>query len=70
MLEKLIKDICNGDMTINQAEIKQNEFAEWLDELRVSQARRSKHIDVKESASKNAKNFYDGWEKIVYGFEN
>ena len=70
MLEKLIKDICNGDMTINQAEIKQNEFAEWLDELRVSQARRSKYIDVKESASKNVKNFYDGWEKIVYGFEN
>ena len=70
MLEKLIKDIYNGDMTINQAEIKQNEFAEWLDELRVSQARRSKYIDVKESASKNVKNFYDGWEKIVYGFEN
>ena len=69
MLEKLIKDIYNRDMTINEAEIKQNGFVEWLDELRVSQARRSKYIDVKESASKNVKNFYDGWEKIVHGFE-
>ena len=52
-LEKLIKDIYNQDTTINEAEIKQNEFAEWLDELKVSQARRSKYIDLKESASKN-----------------
>ena len=25
---------------------------------------------MKESISKNVKYFYDGWEKIVYGFKN
>ena len=63
-LEKLIKDIYNQDTTINEAEIKQNEFAEWLDELKVSQARRSKYIDLKESASKNLKNFTTDGEKL------
>ena len=46
-LEKLIKDICNGDLTIDQAEIKQNEFAERLDESRAYPARESKYIDLK-----------------------
>ena len=30
----------------------------------------SKYIELKESVSKNVKDFYDGWEKIVYGFRN
>ena len=38
--------------------------------LRASPARRSKYIDLKESASKNVKNFYGGWKDIVYGFKN
>ena len=57
-------------MIIDEKEIKQNKFAEKLDESRACPAIGSKYIDSKESVSKNFKKFYDGWEKIVYGFEN
>ena len=70
MLEKLIKDIYKGDMAVDKAEIKQNEFAEQLDELRAYPARRSKYIAWKESASKNVKKIYEEWKKVVYGFKN
>ena len=33
-LEKLSKDIYNGDMAIDEADIKPNEFAKQLDELK------------------------------------
>ena len=69
-LEKLIKDILSKNMTIDRVEIKQNRYAEKLDELRAYSARVSKYIDLKESVFKNVKNFYDEWEKIVYGFKN
>ena len=51
--EKLIKYIYNRDMTIDEADVKQNEFAKQLDELRAYPARGSKYIDLKESASIN-----------------
>ena len=57
-------------MAIDEAEIKQNKFAEKLDELRAYPAKRSKYIDLKGSVSKNVKKFYDEWEKIVNGFKN
>ena len=41
-LEKLIEDMWNRDMTIDDAEIKQNKFAEKTDELRAYPARGSK----------------------------
>ena len=47
-----------------------NEYAEKIDELRVYQAKGSKYIDLKESVFRNVNKFYDGWEKIVYGFKN
>ena len=55
--EKLMKDIRNKNLTIDKAEIKQNKFAEKLDELRVYPARRSKYIDLKGSVFENVKNF-------------
>ena len=57
-------------MTIDGAEMKQNKYAEKLDELRPYPARVPKYIDLKESVSKNVDNFYDGSEKIAYGFKN
>ena len=69
-LEKLIKDILSKNMTVDEAEIKQNEYAEKLDKLSPYPARRSKCIGLTESVSKNAKKIYGGWEKIVYGFKN
>ena len=47
-----------------------NKYAEKLDKLRAYPARGFKYIDLKESVFKNAKNFYDGWEKTVNGFKN
>ena len=69
-LEKLIKDILSKNMTIDGAEIRQNKYAEKLDELRAYPARMSKKINLKESVPKNVKKFYDGWGKIVYRFKN
>ena len=45
---------------MDEEEIKQNEFAKKLDQLRAYPARGSKYIDLKESVSKNVKNLYDG----------
>ena len=67
--EKLIKDIRSNNMTIDKAEIKQNKFAEKLDELRAYPGRSSKYIDLKESVSKNTKKFYDGGKKLFIGLK-
>ena len=53
--EKLIKDIRNKNTTIDKAEIKQNKFAEELDELRAYPARGFKYIDLKDSVFKTSK---------------
>ena len=57
-------------MTIDEAEIKQNKFAEKLDELRAYSARSFKRVNLKESISTYVKNIYDGWEKFFNGFKN
>ena len=57
------------NMTTDRAEIKQNKYAEKLNELRDYPARMSKYIDLKESVSKNAKNVYDGWGKMFIGLK-
>ena len=57
-------------MVIDETEIKENEYVEKLDKLRTYSEKESKYIDLKESVSKNVKDFYDGWKKIVYGFRN
>ena len=67
--EKLIKDIRRKNITIDEAEVKQNKFAEELDELRAQPGRGSRYIDFKESVSKNVKSFYDGWEKLFMGLK-
>ena len=51
-LEKLVKDINNVYMKIDEAEPKQNKFAKWLHELIAYPAMGSKYIGLKESASK------------------
>ena len=51
-------------------EIKQNKFAENLDELRAYPARGSKYIVLNESVFKDTEKFYDSWKKIVNGFKN
>ena len=54
---------------IGAAEVKQDKFDEMLYILRAYPARRSEYIDLKESTSKNTKNFRDGWEKLFMGLK-
>ena len=51
------------NLTIDEAERKQNEFDEKFYILRFYPTRRSEYIDLKESVSKNAKEKCDRWKK-------
>ena len=51
-LERLYKDIPYKNMTIEKAELKQNEIAEKIEDLTAYPARGSKCIDLQESISK------------------
>ena len=68
--EKLNEYLLRRNMAIDETEMKKNEFVEKLDKLRAYSEKVSKYIELKESVSKNLKDFYDGWEKSVYGFRN
>ena len=68
--EKLIKDIRNKNTTMDEAEIKQNKFAEKLDELRADPARGFKYIDLKESVFKiKKKKFMTVGKKLLMGLK-
>ena len=56
-------------MTIDEGEIKQNEFTEVLDKLKVYPARGYKCIDLKESVSKNTKFFMTDGRKFAMGLK-
>ena len=66
IFEKLIKDLYNRNMTIAEAETKQNEFAVNLDKLRAYWARGSKYIDLKERVFKNAKKLWPMGENCLW----
>ena len=66
---KLIKDIRNKNIPIEEVETKQNKLAENLDDLRAYPARGSKFIDLKEGAFTNVKNLYDVLKKNVNGLK-
>ena len=67
--EKLIKDLYNRDLTIAEAETKQNEFAVNLDKLRAYRARGSKYIDLKGRVFKNAKKIVTDGPKLFMGLK-
>ena len=56
-------------MIIDAAEIRQNKYAEKLDELRAYPAKLSKYIDLNESAFKNVKNFMTDGKKLFTGLK-
>ena len=68
-LEKLIKDLIKRNMTIDEAEIKQNELAEKLEKLRAYPAKGYKYIDLKESVYKNGKKIMTDEKKHFVGLE-
>ena len=51
-------------MTIDEEEIKH-----FFENIKSVSSKFSRYIHFKESVSLNVKSFYDGWEKIVYGFK-
>ena len=56
-------------MTINDAEIKQNEFNSKLDDWQIYKPRKLEYIEAKNSLINNPENFYKGREKIINGFK-
>ena len=57
-------------MTIDDAETKQDEFDSKLVALRYYTPKVEKYIEAKNKILDNAKNFYEGREKIIKGFKN
>ena len=66
---KLFRDLYYKNMIINDAEMKQNEFNSKLDALNNYSRKAQKYIEAKNSLINNAKNFYEGREKIIKGFK-
>ena len=56
-------------MAIDEAEIKQNKFAEKLDELRAYSARSFKRMNLKESISKYVKIFMTDGKNFLMGLK-
>ena len=56
-------------MTINDAEMKQNEFDSIVDALNKYSPKVPKYAEAKNSQLNNAKNFYKGREKIIKSFK-
>ena len=57
-------------MTIGDAETKQNKFDAKLNALSRYFPRNWKYIEAKNKLLDNAKNFYEGREKIIEGFND
>ena len=57
-------------MTIDEAEIKQDEFNSILGVLSNYTPKAQKYIETKNKLLDNAKNFYEGREKNIDGFKN
>ena len=56
-------------MTIDHAEIKQNEFNAKLNALREYSPRNQKYLEAKNNLLDNAENFCKRREKIIEGFK-
>ena len=56
-------------MTINDAQIKQNEFNLKPNDLKTYKARKEDHVKAKNNSANNANNFYNEAEKTIKGFE-
>ena len=57
-------------MTIDDAEMKQDEFGSLLGVLSNYTPKTQKYIEAKNKLLDNTKNFYEGRKKITEGFKN
>ena len=65
----MYRDLYYKNMTINDAEMKQNEFNSIRVALNNCSPKDKKYIEAKNSLLNNAKNFYRGREKNIEGFK-
>ena len=68
--KELFRDLYYRNMTINEAERKQNEFNGVLGALSEYSARKKEYIEANNNFLNKAKNFYKRREKIIEGFKN
>ena len=66
---ELYRDLYYKNMTINNAEMKQNKFNSKRDALNNYSPKNKKNIEAKNSLINNAKNVYEGREKIIEVFK-
>ena len=66
----LFEDLRFEKMSIDDAEIKQNEFNEKLNALSKYSPRNQKYLETKNMILDNAKNFYEERKKIIEGFND
>ena len=68
--KELFRNIYFKKMTIDDAEMKQDEFNSMLGVLSNYAPKSQKYIEAKNKLLDNAKNFYEKRKKIIEGFKN
>ena len=68
--KELFRDLYYRTITIDDIEGKQEEFSVVINALERYAPRDNKYVEAKNKLLNNAKNFYEGREKIIEGFKN
>ena len=68
--KELFRDLYYKETTIDDVERKQNEFSAVIAALKNYAPTDNKYVEAKNKLLNNAKNFYEGREKIIEGFKN
>ena len=68
--KELFRDLYYKKTTIDDVEGKQDEFSAVISVLEGYAPRDNKYVEAKNKLLNNAKNFYEGREKIIEGFKN
>ena len=66
---ELFRELYYKNMTINDAEMKQNKFNSKLDALNNYSPKTEKYIEAKDSLINSAKNYYERREKMIKAFK-
>ena len=66
----MFRDLYYKKTTIDEAKIIQEEFNVEINALKNYAPRDNKYVEAKNKLLNNAKNFYEGREKIIEGFKN
>ena len=68
--KKLFRNLYYINITIDEAESKQDEFNTVLHDLKNCSPKHDKYVTLKNNLVDNASKFYEGREKIIEGFKN